>query len=98
MNKLPKALKKELEELASSLPVDFYVATTLSTIKGEDIDKTGLESDELIDPDKEYQFKSPVYHAKNHYRRMRRIFEDNGQQGVMQYVDEVMERYKAGLN
>lgn len=98
MNKLPKALKKELEELASSLPVDFYIATELSTIKGEDIKLTELKHDEEIDPEKEYQFKSPVYHAKNHFRRMRRIFEDQGQQGVMAYVDEVMERYKASLN
>lgn len=96
MRKLPKEVRKELLDLASSLPVDFYQAMDLITLSGKDAKQSGLEGE--FEEDKEYWMKTPAYYAKNHFRRLKKCFEARGIEGVTDYVDDVMKRYKASLN
>lgn len=89
--KQSKQIEKLLREIASTLPESIYEALEIQQIKGDEALKTGLKlpDNEVIDPEKEYQFKSPVYHTVNHFNRLKRAYKAKGIEGVNNYLDKI---------
>lgn len=89
--KLNKEIEKLLKSLAESMPDAIYSSNEKQQISGEDALKTGLKlpNNESINPEKQYQFDSPVYYSCNHYNRLKRAFIRNGIEGVNNYLDKI---------
>lgn len=98
--KQSKQIEKLLKEIASTLPDSIYEALEMQQIKGDEALKTGLKLpiNEQINPEKEYQFKSPVYHTVNHFNRLKRAYKQKGIEGVNNYLDKIKKAINESRN
>lgn len=91
-HKITKAVEKSLHQIANGLPVLYDRVLINKAFSGKDLKLTGFTVDdagkELID-DKIYPVPTPVMNARNHYRRLKKIYESGGQPEVINYITKV---------
>lgn len=88
-----KAKLKQLRELAAELPIIFNATHEVHIRTGKEL----IEEDNIhelpdgtkIDPEAKYDQNMPVFIAANHYRALKKIYKDFGNQGVIKYTAQV---------
>lgn len=89
---MEKNLLKQIRIAANTLPVFQYQVMEPQKISGAEALLAGWKEvdGQPIDPEKEYVFKAPAFYPVNHYRRMKKIYNENvgklGQDGAFKLV------------
>lgn len=88
MNQVTKNIAKEIKELAAKLPVSYYEAPAESGVLGKELLKLDVNEyqGQPIDPKKFYSLKENFLFPVNHSRQMRKAFEQDGKNGIIEYL------------
>lgn len=80
-----------LKELASRLPQVMHETKEQRLVTGQELIDMGMVPSNGVPyiPTEKYLQELPVQIAANHYRRMKRAYNSNGQEGVQKYIDEI---------
>lgn len=90
-HKLSKSDEAWLRKEALKLPPDFSATLNRITISGEQAALSGLKQTnqgEAIDKNATYVTRQPNVVNMNHFRRMKKAYEDRGWEGVNIYLDK----------
>mgnify|MGYP000920870394 CR=1 FL=1 len=95
--KLTPEAEKTLKEIAGAVPLWFYHAMEKIEITGEDALNAGFENiEELVkteeDKEKVFKMKTPAYYQVNHFRRLKKLYQQGGPKAVYDYGDKIYER------
>lgn len=88
MNNKAKQIDKEIKELAAQMPVSYYEAPASCGVLGKDLMKQGVTEfkGESIDENKFYSVTEGWLFPVNHYRQMKKAYEQSGKDGLVEYV------------
>lgn len=88
MNQVTKNIAKEIKELAAKLPTSYYEAPAQSGVLGKELLKLDVKEfqGQPIDPKKFYTVKEDFLFPVNHNRQLRKAFELDGKNGIVEYV------------
>lgn len=88
---LDAASLKMLKDWADQLPVVMHQTHEVHIMTGKDLLEMGyVERDgKKIVPDEDYRYNAPVQVAANHFRRLKRAWYSNGEQGVLAYITHI---------
>lgn len=91
-----------LKQLAGQLPQVMHDAKEKRLVTGQELIDMGMIPQDGVPyiPTEKYWQELPVNIAANHYRRMKRAYNSNGQAGVQKYLDEInalAEAHKSAL-
>lgn len=85
-------LKKDLKKIASGLPELFDRSIVKRKVLGSELKLTGFNKTidgEIIEDGKIYDLPVPSMIPRNHYRRLKKIYESSGEPGVIDYIEKV---------
>lgn len=106
MNRIDKATDKQLKQIAGKLPV-MYTGDeqyTMRRVKGDQLLANNIKSvgsgatKELVTEDRTYLQKVAEGVKVNHYKRLKTIYQEKSNSGVLSYVTQVMELNGAHSN
>ena len=82
-----KAILKFINEMEPLFPVVVEHRQTEEVVwSGADLILAGFGENRSIEPDKKYVIDSPVWFHVDHKKRMKRLYQKQGRQAVMDYV------------
>lgn len=88
---IPKSKQRILREYAAKLPTvlhnthEVHIYTGQELIDMEEVPPKGQH----FDPERKYLYKYPVQLASNHYRRLKKAYLKNGDDGIVDYLKQV---------
>lgn len=93
MNKISKKIEKELRLLAIQLPITYREQTVLRVRYGQALLNEGIKEvgGKPVDPDAKYSVKVADKVPISNRKRLFKIYERDGMEGVRAYVDGVLE-------
>jgi hypothetical protein len=89
--KFNKNDERLLRAYADKMPIVFHNTHEVHYMTGAEILDFGhvVKEGEKLDPEKKYAYNMPVQLAANHYRRLKRAWLKNGEEGIKQYVSHI---------
>lgn len=87
-----KKFKKMLKQLVDTMPVVTKLVHEDHIVKGDELIAQGhfeIKSGLRVDPDKTYKQPMPVIMARNHEKRLKKIYKKHGRDGISSYVNEI---------
>lgn len=91
-HKVTFQVEKDLRTIAKGLPVLYDRSLVYKPFLGKELKLTGHTVDDSgkeLEDSKVYPLPTPCMNPRNHYRRLRKAFIENGEAGVMMYMDKV---------
>ena len=85
---MKKPLVHELENIASMLPEKWEANTVITTLSGADAGLTCVGKSPY-NPNKSYQFKTPIFLRVNHVSRMKDGIKLHGESFINTYIKHV---------
>jgi hypothetical protein len=89
-----KQMYRDLQKIAQRLPFNYVEHKASLEYRGSEILEANPEAKDKegnpIDPKKIYFINGSQRHVVDHYKRMKRIYRRDGEDGVKHYVTEVM--------
>ena len=88
---LTKQEEKLLREYAAKMPIVMQNAHEVHKMTGAELIEMGYveQEGEIIIPEKMYAYNAPVQVAANHYRRLKKAWLKNGQDGLKTYISKI---------
>lgn len=88
---IPKSKQKILREYAAKLPDVLHNTHEVHIYSGQELIDMEEEppKGQIFDPEEKYLYKYPVQLASNHYRRLKKAYIKNGDDGVVGYLKQV---------
>lgn len=81
-----KKINNYIKKMSKKLPIQFAKAGFEQVgISHEDMRLSGLQEPE---EGKNYLINVPIFHAVNHSKRMKKVFNANGIDGLKKYINE----------
>jgi hypothetical protein len=97
--KISPKIEGALTFIAMGLPVIMESTSEVHKMTGAELMEDGIMEDDKGKPlvkDKVYDYRWPVQMQRNHYRRLKHRYAEEGEPGVMKYLDEVEKIFKEG--
>lgn len=90
--------QQRIKHMSGILPVVFYVHTENTAWKGWELKLTPIEKEMKLEDDKEYIIQMPCFRSVNHYRRMRKAYDEGGILQLREYCNKIESLIKSGTN